>query len=257
MAVAVWLWGCGGGSGFVAVAVAVWLWLWLLQWLCGCYCSGVAGACVHANTSGGVARAPPYRLRPRLPPGRRYDEELLEHQSRKERARAGPKATFPEPDPVQCPNDARAEAHNAHFGKPRDRCVLRTARWCVHPPIPPSTARVVARVCRHAHSLLSMRLKTVENCPSLRRMLETPFGLAPKRRKTDPDYKETFLTHLQQKRRNFLGPYINHGFDGLRLLGRRSLQTTGVVLYPVRLVRVSVIGWAEWGRGSTPLRGSW
>ena len=36
----------------------------------------------------------------------------------------------------------------------------------------------------------------------------------------------------------FLGPFINDGANGLRLLGHRLLQGTGVLLFPVRLVRV-------------------
>ena len=36
----------------------------------------------------------------------------------------------------------------------------------------------------------------------------------------------------------FLGPYINNGREGLKLLGVRLLQVTGITLYPVRLVRL-------------------
>lgn len=54
---------------------------------------------------------------------------------------------------------------------------------------------------------------------------------------SEPDEREEFLTPLQQKRRMFLGPIINGGPEGLKLLGRRTLQVIGVIVYPVRLVR--------------------
>ena len=55
------------------------------------------------------------------PPGRRQDEELLEHESRKERARAGPKAELHEDDPVKCPNRTRAQINNEAHAPALDR----------------------------------------------------------------------------------------------------------------------------------------